>query len=292
MALSTPLQDRRMDVIDYLFSNLSAGGEAAPPVAPSAAGRLGPRASAPAPDEVEEPPCEEGDLTPQQQLACGWLRRERARLEAYTRAQLSRVLAERQAAAAQLYLNEQALVLRAQEVSRKEEFVAGQVRAMQEQAEQLSRREKALLGQLEQQRERQEEAADFDRAAQDVCHEVESQQALLTTLQAETSALQAARDAARAELAAMEAALPAQREALAKERAALTAGREQAEARALALDNEQMAMQRRLDELDEVETQLRRELEMQERQLATERREVAELRSRLRVRALQGNTSR
>jgi hypothetical protein len=249
-------QGRGTEAADHLFCHLEGSGGMAWPARLTEAVAYEP---APPPGEAELPPAV--------RAAHEWLRREKARLEAYTRAQLARIYAERQQAAGQNYLAEQALILRTQELNRKEEFLARQVRSLQEQAAQLAQREQALLGGLQEQRHGQEEWCAVQKASQDLRHEADGQQALLAALRAETSALQAARDAARADLGALEAALPAQRAALAAEQAALAAYRSQLERRAEALAQEETAMQRRQAEIDDLEARLCQEAEAQERQL-------------------------
>src|SRR5687768_14298724 len=94
-------------------------------------------------DPAAQPPGEEHDAetdpspvpvvnSPEElRAASEWLARERQRLEAYTRSQLARVQEERQALAQQQYLNEQTLIFRSQELTRREEMLLTQGRSLQ-----------------------------------------------------------------------------------------------------------------------------------------------------------------
>src|SRR5262249_28870396 len=130
--------------LDWLFARLGgqAGADPAPPAAE-------PWADAP-PAEAEPAPAPEVHSPEDLKLASAWLQRERARLETYTRSQLARIQREHQAQVAQNYLNEQTLILRSQELTRKEELFVSRGRALQTQAQELAQREQALAGQLQQ----------------------------------------------------------------------------------------------------------------------------------------------
>jgi chromosome segregation ATPase len=286
MAIPTCPQGVTPQAADYIFAQLSGEGGLMPGVWPSTLDQPAPPASF-----EPEPPPEAISRNPELKAAYEWLGREKARLETYTRTQLARIQAQRRETMRQTHQDEQTMILRAQELNRREEFLAHQARRVQEQALQLEHREKALLYHLEQQRQGQEELLTAQKTSEDVRQEIDGQRSLLEALRAETSALLAARDAAKGELAALEAAIPAHREAMARERAALAACREQAEQRVHVLDREEAAMQRRLTELDEWEAQLHQEIEEHERHLSGERREMASLLERLRFQvpsALQG----
>lgn len=102
----------RQDALDWLFARLAGTGRPA---------------VAPAPIEVDldaetAPP--EVRSADDLRSAAEWLSRERRRLQAYVRAQLGRLQEEQQAFVRQKHLNEQALILRAQEVSRQEAMLA------------------------------------------------------------------------------------------------------------------------------------------------------------------------
>jgi hypothetical protein len=281
-------QARALEALDVVFSQLGGESAPAPPVAPSAGATRRPPASPARGQEFDpQPPPASIPLTPQLQTAYEWLQREKSRLEGYTRAQLARIHSQREEMMRQSHNDEQAIILRAQELNRKEEFLAHQTKALQAHAAHVAQWENGLLGRLEENRKTQETLAEAQKTTEDVLQKIAGQRALLEALRFETSALQAARDAARADLAALEAALPAQREALEREQASLAAARAQVEQRLLGLDKDEAAMQRRLAELDDMEAQLREELEAQERQVSRERREIAEVRAKLRVRPLQ-----
>jgi chromosome segregation ATPase len=255
--------------IDWLFSHLS-DGRAAPPPPPA------PLPSAnPVPEGIQPPPPLE--TAADVQAVHAWLQRERARLDAYTRAQLNRLQQENQAVVSQHYLNEQALILRSQELSRKEELLVQQSHSLQQQARELSDREQALTGQLSQWWRGQEELAAIQEVSATVRGDLDSQRALLQTVQAETAALLKARQSAEADLQTLEMALREQRDARVREEALLAARRSQLEQRLADVDRAEQAVQRRVGELDELEARLQQELEAQEKHLARERRELADL---------------
>src|SRR5262245_36355796 len=107
------------EAVDFLFSHFSGGPTGPPPLPGLPSTPLG---QAPDLASPEEPPAlqKPGDL----QAANDWLRRERHRLEAYTRTQLARLQREHQALVGQNYINEQTLILRSQEMSRKEDLLS------------------------------------------------------------------------------------------------------------------------------------------------------------------------
>src|SRR5215813_5205334 len=102
-------------VVDWLFARM--GGDSGH--APLPAGQ--PRAEGP--PEVAETAPPEVRSADDLKLASDWLRRERRQLEAYTRAQLARIQEEHQAVVGQNYLHEQTLILRSQDLTRKEEML-------------------------------------------------------------------------------------------------------------------------------------------------------------------------
>jgi hypothetical protein len=152
-----------VEAIDCFFSHFAGTPGAAAPAGDEPPARPA-NAAAPAYEPALPP---EGIATPESAAAHEWLKREKARLEAYTRSQLARVQAERQEALSQHYINEQGLVLWAQELNRKEEFLSQQTRSLQQQAAELSQREAALLHQLEQRRQTQEELVAAQKASAD-----------------------------------------------------------------------------------------------------------------------------
>jgi chromosome segregation ATPase len=264
-------------ILDWLFSRIGgSGGE--PPIEGKPERANDDPASLAAPPPA--PPALTGpaDL----QAAHEWLLRERKRLEAYTEAQLRRLHGEHQAMLQQNYLNDQGLVLRCQEVSRKEELLASQSRALQRQAEEVARREQALAEQLTQWWKAHEELANVQQLHANVAQEATAQQAMLGSLQSEIAALQQSREAARADLEAMAVAIESQRDARAKHQALLTAQQAQLAGRLESADRAEAAASRRLAELEELEVRLYREISEQERQLAAERRELRALEDRLR----------
>jgi len=214
--------------------------------------------------------------------ASEWLQRERNRLQEYTQIQLARLEKEHQALLSRSYANEQGMILRCQELSRKEGLLKEHVQALQQQSAELSRREQTVASQLETWSRAQNELADLCMTRSHVAHDTEEMRALLATLRAETTALQQSRAATQAELEALSRALNEQREARAREQELARATQVQMEQRLRELDRAEQAAQRRVAELDELEVRLREEFEEQERQLAGQRREVAALYARLR----------
>src|SRR5262249_18997265 len=162
--------------------------------------------------------------------------RERQRLEAYTRAQLTRIHQEHQAALQQGYLNEQALIMRSQELARREEMLQAQGRAVQQQAQEVSGRERALSEQLAQWWQANEQVAAVEEAGEVARRDAAHHQAVLGALQAETAALQQAREAARAELENVLASSRDQQQARAREEAALAERKAQLERRLYAAE--------------------------------------------------------
>src|SRR5262245_47072286 len=99
----------RQEALDWLFVRLVGGPGRH--VAPSAAMDV---------DLDADPVAPEIRNADDLRRAAEWLSRERKRLQAYTRAQLGRLQEEQQAFVRQKGLNEQALIVRAQEISRQE----------------------------------------------------------------------------------------------------------------------------------------------------------------------------
>jgi hypothetical protein len=232
-----------------------------------------PRAGMDAPPEIKDP----ADL----RAANAWLQREWDRLKQYTEIQLARIQRESQALLSQNHLNEQSMILGCQELSRKEEMLARQSRALQEQAAELSRRERALAEQFGQWSQIQNELRESSKGGP-TSEETAQEQALLASLRAETTALQKSREAIQAELEAMARSLDEQREAREKEQALTRSLQGQMEQRRRALDKAEQAAQRRVAELDELEVRLREEFEQEEQKLAERRKDVAALYARLR----------
>jgi hypothetical protein len=237
------------------------------------------------PPDPEAPPAIQntGDLA----AANEWLQRERQRLQQYTQAQLDRIASEHQALVQRNYQNEQSMILACQELGRKEELVARQTRALQEQAVGLSRREQALARQVEQLSRTQGELAQHRRTEEEAAQQL----ALLETLRCETAALQKLRETTQAELATMTRELAEQREQRERDQALRRTQQAQMEQRLRALDQAEQAAQRRVAEMDELEAQLRDEFEEQERRLAEKRSEVAALSARLRQRLMEETSS-
>jgi hypothetical protein len=131
------------EALDWLFTRL--GGNPAPE---PAAGDAEPHPAATDCDEPEAMPAIRSaeDL----RVANEWLQRERQRLAAYTRAQMSRIQQEHQALIQQSYLNEQRLILRSQELARKEEAILAQGQAIQQQGADLMQLDMALVVKLQQ----------------------------------------------------------------------------------------------------------------------------------------------
>ena len=77
-----------------------------------------------------------------------WVQKERQRLEAYTRNQLASIQQQHNLLISQNYLHEQNLILRSQELARKEKLVLVQGETLQQQSQDLAKREEALVGQF------------------------------------------------------------------------------------------------------------------------------------------------
>lgn len=268
--------------LDSLFSQLGGNADLEPHSAlngaPTAQASADPAALA----AIQPPPKVEtqADL----QAAYDWLVRERKRLEAYTNAQLTRLQQDHAAMVTQHYTNEQVMILRAQELASKEEFLTLQTRSLQEQAKKQAEREQALASQREQLCRAHEEYAALQESCTGVKRDAQLQHALLETLRAETEAIQSDRAKARADLHAMEYRLQEQRVLRDQEQALLSRRQAELDQRLKALDQAEQATQRRLAELDDLEARLRHEIEEQEKQLAIELKAVEVLAARLRQR--------
>ncbi len=265
-----PLAEQGTQILDSLFSHLADAASGRPPPDERNGFSAGPP-GADEPDElahVQPPPqiANDADL----RAAHEWLHRERQRLDAYTRGQLARVRREHQGFLQQTYLQEQALVLRTQELNRKDEMLAHQAGAIRREAGDLAERQRKLAPYLDPLWHGQEELAEMRRVSCGLRGDVKGQRALLERLRAEAAALEQEREAARAELAAGEAALR-------EEKIALAARQEQLNQRLLGLDGAEAAVRRRTAELDELEARLRRDFAHQEEQLSQLRRLSASL---------------
>src|SRR5262249_16668359 len=135
---------RRAQALDCIFSSLS--GEGRLPSQPRSTAIPPDRGADEGSEAEAEPPVIHGpaDL----RAANEWFRRERQRLQQYTQNQLARIQQERQTLLGQNYMHEQALIVRAQELSRQEQLVAQQSHGLQQRAADLARREQALANQL------------------------------------------------------------------------------------------------------------------------------------------------
>jgi hypothetical protein len=261
--------------LDWLFARL--GGDPDPGPVATAEPRPDDGADAAAigpPPTIQSPE----DLS----IATQWLQRERQRLAAYTRSQLTRIQQEHQALLQQNYHNEQCLILRCQEAARQEEVLQAQGRALQQQAEDLARREQSLVGQLQDWWQRNEQLAALEEVTQGAQQNAAREQAVLQALQSETASAKQARESARAELDRLLAAGEALRQSRAKEKEALQARHAQLEQRLLEADKATLAAEQRQADLDDLETRLHREFEEQDRDLRRQRRELAALEARLR----------
>ncbi len=214
--------------------------------------------------------------------ANAWLQREWERLRQYTQLQLGRIQKESQELVNQNHLNEQAMIQACQELSRKEELLTRQSRALQQQAAALSGREAALVEQLGAWSQAQAEFPVLREQHQRTEQEAAQAQALLESLRGELQGVQQARQATQAELETLAQAAEEQRAAREKEQALTRALQAEMEQRRRALERAEQAAQRREAELDELEARLRAEFEEQDRQLSERRREVNALYARLR----------
>jgi chromosome segregation ATPase len=218
--------------------------------------------------ETEPPPPMESaaDL----RAAHEWLLRERERLDIYTRGQLLRTQREHQAFVQQTYLKEQALVLRTQELNRKEEMLVHQFGVLRQKAAAVEEQERKVAPYLEALRNAQAELEDLRRQSCALHADVKGQQALRERLRSEAESLEREREATRADLAAREAAFREEKRAVAARHARM-------DQRLQALDEAEAAAARRVAELDELEARLRREFREQEEELAQLRRVSAGL---------------
>jgi len=207
-------------------------------------------------------------------VAAEWLHRERQRLEAYTRSQLARIEQEHQAMVQQNYLNEQGLIFRAQELSRREEVLQAQGRGLQDQHRELARREQALAGQLQHWWEANEQLALLQEVNQTTREDTERMKSLRGALAGETAALQQAREAAAGELRNLLQAVEAAQQTRQKEEAVLKEQKTMLEQRIRQAERAAMASEQRQAELDDLEDRLRRELEEQEQDLRRRTREL------------------
>lgn len=255
--------------LDWLFARLGGSG----PVPPSGTDMQREEESdlddTPVDAEPSHPP--EVRSANDLKIASDWIRRERARLEAYTRAQLARVQQEHQALVGQNYLNEQNLILRSQELSRKEEVLLAQGRAVQQQAEELNQREQTLAGQLQEWWQASAQLASLQEETSAARQDADHHRALAHTLQSETQAMQLAREKARQEFESLLRATEDLRETRLEEEAGLRARQQQLEERTLAAERAALAFEQRQAELEDVEVRLRREVEEQEQDLRQQR---------------------
>jgi chromosome segregation ATPase len=263
--------------LDCLFSQL--GGNPYPDADPTAPAES---AAPPAASLAETTPPPKVETQADLQAAYEWLLRERQRLDGYTNSQLARLQGEHQAMLTRHYTNEQVLILRAQELTNKEEFLTRQTRGLQEQAAQLAEREKALADQREALCKTHEEYAVVQESCTGVKRDAAMQHALLETLRAETEAVRQDREKARQDLDAMEQRLLDQREARAREQTLFAERQTELEQRLGALEQAEKAAQRRLAELDDLEARLRQEIEEREHELVGERQALDELAELLR----------
>lgn len=262
-------QDRpstHQQALDWLFSRL--GGQSAPEYLVAEEPVDMPAASAP---EIRTPE----DL----KLANEWIGRERRRLEAYTRGQLERIQQEHQALLKQTYLTEQSLILRSQQLTRKEELLLSRGQAIQQDAQDLAQREQALANMLHQYYQADQNLANIQAETR----EAERQRALAETLLSETRAMQQAREDARAELEGLLSATKEHRETRTKEEVAMKARQEQLEQRLLAAEKALLAADQRQAEMDDYETRLRAEVEEQERELSLQRQVTEALSQKLKA---------
>jgi hypothetical protein len=269
-------------VLDFLFARLGGNTNLEPPAAAPTLAHT--PASAPTRAEAPAKPTPPPEVRSPEDFRAGaeWLQRERQRLEAYTRAQLARIQEERQALAKQQSLNEQTLVLRAQEVTRKEELVLTQGRAVQQQSEDLTQREQALAAQLHQWWQTNQQLVALEEASHTAREDAARHQALLDALRTETAALHQARENTRAELREMLSGIEELRRTREREEAGLEARRQQLLRRLDEADRSALAAERRQAELDDLEALLRRECDEQERELRLRRQELDAAEQRLR----------
>jgi hypothetical protein len=266
---------------DWLFERLGGESSPAPPDLEGIATSAGQDLSCPSPMEASSgPPAirREEDL----QAANAWLQRERQRLEDYTRGQLNHLQQQQHAFVQQTALNQQAMILRSQELARQEELLLAQGQFLRQQNEDLMRREQALAEQYGRWCEAQKEAAALQEVKEQVHQETDAQRSLLAALQAETASLQGAQKAAQVELDHLLGAIAEQRTARAREEELLRTKQEQLDQRLNSAERAELACQQRLAELDDLEAHLRKELAEQEGLLRRERRELDAFQAHLR----------
>jgi hypothetical protein len=260
---------------DWLFARLAGFELPVPNVSAEAANPPSkPKQPEPEPEHSDTPPAihSEADV----RVATEWLRRERARLEDYTKAQLGTIQREREALARQKCEAEQALFLRVQELSRKEEMVLAQGRALQEQAGDLSSREQRLATQLEQ------AVKDQPAPAQGV-EPSPAHDELLATLKAETEALHYSREVAREELRNLIKATEDLRRTREEEEENLRSREAHLQQRLNEADQAILAAQQRQADLEDLELRLHHEVQEQERELVRQRQELEMLQRHMRT---------
>ena len=274
--------------IDWLFSQLADGPRRAG-VPEAAFEESSPAANSPLSGENEPEPMIHGpeDLA----TATEWIKREKRRLEEYTCAQITRLQNDHQSLLQQSYRTEQAVILRSQELNRKEEWLIAQGRAMQQRDVELSERELALAAQLHQWFTTQQELATLQEVHRSVRQDTEEQRPLLELSKTQTVALEQARETALAEREASENAMQEQRQVWAREAALHSARLTQVEQRLSASERTEMAGQRSLAELAEVEARQRQEVEEQVRRLDIARQELRGLEASIRSPTAEGSAS-
>jgi hypothetical protein len=261
---------------DWLFARLAGFDGPLPSISPGPAPETVPgadRAESAAPPAIRS----EADL----RMATEWLRRERARLEEYTRSQLGGIQREREALARQKSAAEQALFLRVQELSRKEEMILAQGQSMHKQAEELAQREQRLAAHLQAWQTTPGQAPGGQSAGQPG-EQSPAQQALLETLKSETASLHAARAVAQEELRNLIAATEDLKKTRAAEEENLRTRQALLEQRLVEADQAILASQQRQTELEDLELRLYHEVQEQERDLIRQRQELEVFQRQLR----------
>jgi hypothetical protein len=290
MALACTLDPAILHSMDHVFGRLSrkwsghvipldihdGAGPPAEPVfaAQPAAGGLAAYQGPQPPPTLDEPA--------KVQAAYEWFLAEKARLDEYTNHQFAAVRKHQEADLARHRRNEEALILRSQELNREMQFLASQSQALQSRARELADWESSLHAQMFKLTRAHEELLNIQKTSENIQRDTEAQQASLEQLRSEMAQLQAAEAAARTTFASFDSALTERQQAWEKKQADLAARQLQMEQRYQALEQAEEAASRRLAELEDLEDRLREDFESQQQQLVRERQDLEALYKELR----------
>src|SRR5262249_30899052 len=167
------------------------------------------------------------------------------------------------------------------ELNRDIRFLASQAQVLQDRARQLAEREAALVEQMAKLSKAQEEYLVIQQTSKDLQKDTEARRAYLEGLLAETALLQEEEARARRKFESCEAELRERQQGWERKQSELAERQAQMEQRYLSLERAEEAVRQRMTELDELEERLRQEFDAQEQWLATERRDLQVVWSKL-----------